>query len=190
MKSSKKDFNGLVKSSRFIFDLNFREAVIVSVGLHVGIAIAATTILLDTPRLIGPQIDQLNLELEMIAEEEPVPQPLYDYSNQTESAGTEQNDAENGGMSSPEAGGDPLGQKQALLLAALNTMSALKESFNFVTHEVMTDSSGAFIPIQGLAPDIQGLADGLHTAIQMGIRTGRIGIGGGGNCPGDKGVAK
>ena len=190
MKSFKKDVNGISKSRRFGINLNFREAVLVSVCLHFGIAIAATAILLDAPHLIGPPIDELNLELETVAENEPVPQPIYDYSNQTESAGKEQNYSENGGKNSPHAGGDPLSQKQALLLASLNTLSALKESFNFVTHKVTSDSTGAFVPIQGMAPDIQSLANGLETAIQMGARTGRIGIGGGGNCPGDKGVAK
>ncbi len=190
MKSLEKDFKRMSIPGRHDFNLSFREAMLFSVCLHFGIAIAAMAILPDTPRLIGPSIDELNLELEVVAEKEPVPEPIYDYSDQTESAGVEQNDRENGGNSSAEAGGDPLAQKQALLLASLNTLSALKESFNFLTHEVSSDSTGAFIPIQGMAPDIQGLADGLNTAIQMGIRTGRIGIGGGGNCPGDKGVAK
>lgn len=177
--------NGIVQKCSQFFKLNFRRAVIISVGLHFGILAAAAAILLDAPRLIGPAVDEINLELEVLAENEPIEPTFFDNFNQTESAGTEQSDRERGGTGSKDLGGDVLSKKQAALLASLNTLSALKESFNFVTHKITSDSTGAFVPIQGIAPDIEGLAAELNEAIQAGIRTGKIGIGGGGNCPGD-----
>ena len=190
MNSPAKNFEGKWRLSRFYIKkgVTLREATVVSVCLHFGIVAAAATMFLGRPQLIGPPVEELNLKLELLAESEPAEQPTFDYSKQAESAGNEQA-AENNGIGSPQLGGDQVAEKQALLLASLNTLSALRESFSFVTHEVISDSAGAFIPIQGMAPDIRSLADGLNTAIEMGVRTGKIGIGGGGNCPPD-GIAK
>jgi hypothetical protein len=165
--------------------INMREATVVSICLHGVIVAAATVLLIDQPRLIGPPIKELNLELEVIAEEAPIPQQTFDSINPVESRADDQA-FESGSMSSNADGGVP-SANEAFLMASLNTLSAMKESFNFVTHEIVSDSVGAFLPMQSSAPDIRSLADGLNTAIAIGVRSGRIGIGGGGNCPGDGG---
>lgn len=76
--------------------------------------------------------------------------------------------------------------KKAAMMASLTGLSELRESFSFVLHQVSADSMGSFTPIQGTAPDIDLLSDGLENGHGFGTRSGiiiGIGGGGGGNCP-------
>lgn len=76
--------------------------------------------------------------------------------------------------------------KKAAMMASLTGLSELRESFSFVLHQISTDSLGSFTPIQGTAPDIDFLSDGMENGRGWGTRSGviiGIGGGGGGNCP-------
>jgi hypothetical protein len=79
--------------------------------------------------------------------------------------------------------------KEAVMMASLATLSELKESFNFVLHQVSADSIGAFTPLQGKAPHPQLYADGAEDGYNFGYKSGiRVSVGsGGGNCPGGGG---
>jgi hypothetical protein len=120
------------------------------------------------------------VELEVVAESAPLQPTVADYSPPTEAAGGE-SDSENSGKFSMD-GGAPQ-SKHELFTASFSSLSALRESFNFVAHQVIFDSAGIFLPIEGTAPDTRALAEGLRNAIETGIRSGRLGIGAGGNCP-------
>ncbi len=166
-------------SSNFLPDITMREAVMVSVFFHIGILIGGV-LFSSYPQLSGRPLDELKVELEVVAESEPLQPTAVDYSSLTEAAGGE-SDSENSGKFSLD-GGAPQ-SKHELFTASFSSLSALRESFNFVAHQAISDSAGVFLPIEGTAPDTRALAEGLRNAIETGIRSGRIGIGAGGNCP-------
>jgi hypothetical protein len=163
--------------------ISFRSAVGVSLILHVGLAFAATALLLSK-HLMAPAADEVTLPIELITtpeievENPPITEkPLYDRF-QSEDPGTNQ------------AAENQVAYQQARLLASL---SGLKESFNFISQPVIADSTSGFTLIMGSAPDVQALYESLMRAREQG-KTGRgtvIGVGSGGNCPPkDGGIAK
>jgi hypothetical protein len=81
--------------------------------------------------------------------------------------------------------------KEAVMMASLSDLSKMRESFNFMLNQVSADSSGAFVPLGGEAPDTDYLSagsDGYGYGGRYGVRVSSGS--GGGNCPGGGGILK
>ncbi len=65
----------------------------------------------------------------------------------------------------PDITGNMTSQKEKLLLAALNEMTDLVSKFNFRAQHATKDSTGAFSPIQGFAPDTEALSMDLSNGV-------------------------
>ncbi len=172
--------------TQFRQGLNRRYALGLSISLHIFITLAMAS-MFTTKYLITPESDENIIELDLFIENESDRQRVVYSSNPTNSLSQISTDVESSGAKSGAANRDKI------IMAALTTLSQLKESFNFTMQTVSADTLDVFSPIQSNAPDITSLIADLNKNIISGNR-GRgksVTGGGGGNCPpGDGGILK
>ncbi|MCG8605069.1 hypothetical protein MJD09_08735 [bacterium] len=173
-----------------IQNLSFRNAIGVSIFLHVFIAIAVTSVFVNN-RLMAPQSDT-RIELEISTEDENIPETARDVGTLNILDNTNASTTSLPSLSQAEeaaSGAEPktTNDRDAIIFASLESLSELRESFNFLEATLTASVGSSLPPAEGEAPDVSGLGTGLRGGFGYGsggrgVVIGVIG-GGGGDCP-------
>ncbi len=129
---------------RFRKGLRTKEAVAISVVLHVLIVSAIASFLAGSFVVVRPDPSE-SLTLDLVTADEPVRAHDRLSGEQTPEQVGAQSESPDNGFKRNEA------NKQAILMASLGTLSDLRDSFRFVMQQASTDSAG-LAPMQGTVP--------------------------------------
>jgi hypothetical protein len=178
-----------------------RQTIGLSLVLHLSVALVFASLHVQKIVSIPVLRPDPSIEIELVTENQL--DPLSDQSNSTSTLdGPNQNSnemipksGERMGLASSDSDVLVAEQvevsKEAVLMASLADLSSLRESFNFSLNQVSADSSGAFVPLSGEAPDTGYISDGIDGFGHGGRYGVRVSSGsGGGNCPGGGGILK
>ncbi len=174
---------------RFRKGVNTRNALGLSMFLHIFIAIAFASFL-GGKYYAEHLTDTSSIEFELVTEtdvessQNSSSQLLGQAPNQLQKNGFNGTEESAGGRERAVSNRDA--SRQAVVTASLASLSELRESFNFIMHQVAADSVAGFSPVQGEAPNTEFYGAGTNDGNGIGSGSGiRIIIGGGlgGYCP-------
>ncbi len=175
--------------SRFRGGLSTRQALVLSVCLHVAAAAVAGSIAWSSGALQPAADPTITFEL-VTPDLDPKPiDPVQNNADAPRNLGKALGDPRS--TSRTLVAEQARVNKQAVVMASLAQLSQLRESFRFVVQQVAADSLGTFRPLEGKVPSTEMFTSGAD-GYGFGSRTGIITIGAGsGHCPpGGGGILK
>ncbi len=162
MKSNSYKNTGEVIHNRFRKGLKTRDAVGISIALHLLVGMVMAWLFVGAFVIAVPQPEE-SIEFDLVFEN-------ANHNSVDQSDGQKMGKSSLAGKSSKGFAKNPL-DKKAILMASLGDLSALKETFSFAMQQITSDSTG-FSPMSGKIPSTEFFGAGSEN----GKGTGRGGI--------------